>query len=192
MPLVMRLLNGLPGALGFVLRQKVYPKFFASCGRGVVFGRHLTLKDPSRIWLGQNVVLSDYATLAVDEPAGSVVIGDGAFIGIATTIRARAAEVLVDEGANLGSECHVTPCSAARIGRHVLFAAFCKVGLNEDDAAPMTEVGDGCWLGVRVRVRSGAKIGPDSIVGAHAEVSEDLPGKVIAIGVPARVLRNRS
>jgi acetyltransferase-like isoleucine patch superfamily enzyme len=37
-----------------------------------------------------------------------------------------------------------------------------------------------------------ADVGPDSVVGAGAVVTRPLPARVIAAGIPARVLRHRS
>jgi hypothetical protein len=49
----------LSGALGLGLRKLAYPGLFAECGRAVVFGRDLTLRNTRRISLGDRVVLDD-------------------------------------------------------------------------------------------------------------------------------------
>ena len=50
-------------------------------------------------------------------------------------------------------------------------------------------VGDNVWLGAGVIVCPGVTIGDDTVVGAGAVVTRDLPAGVVAMGVPARVLR---
>ena len=55
-------------------------------------------------------------------------------------------------------------------------------------AEPIT-VGDNAWLGGGVIVCPGVTIGADTVVGAGAVVTRDLPAGVLAAGVPARVLR---
>ena len=50
-------------------------------------------------------------------------------------------------------------------------------------------IGDNVWLGVGVIVCPGVTIGDDTVVGAGAVVTRDLPAGVVAGGVPARVLR---
>jgi maltose O-acetyltransferase len=45
------------------------------------------------------------------------------------------------------------------------------------------------WLGGGVVVCPGVTIGDDTVVGAGAVVTRDLPPGVVAAGVPARVLR---
>jgi maltose O-acetyltransferase len=50
-------------------------------------------------------------------------------------------------------------------------------------------IGDNVWLGGGVIVCPGVTIGDDTVVGAGAVVTRDLPGGVVAVGNPARVLR---
>ena len=50
-------------------------------------------------------------------------------------------------------------------------------------------VGDNVWLGGGVILCPGVTIGDDTVVGAGAVVTRDLPAGVLAGGVPARVLR---
>ena len=53
---------------------------------------------------------------------------------------------------------------------------------------PIT-IGDNVWLGGGVIVCPGVSIGDDTVVGAGAVVTRDLPAGVVAVGNPARVLR---
>jgi maltose O-acetyltransferase len=50
-------------------------------------------------------------------------------------------------------------------------------------------LGDNVWLGGGVIVCPGVTIGADTVVGAGAVVTRDLPAGVVAAGVPARVVR---
>ena len=57
-----------------------------------------------------------------------------------------------------------------------------------ESAAPIT-LGDNVWLGGSVVVCPGVTIGENSIVGAGAVVTRDVPANSIAVGNPARVIR---
>lgn len=50
-------------------------------------------------------------------------------------------------------------------------------------------IGSNCWLGTGVVVMPGVTIGDNTIVGAGAVVTKDLPANVVAVGNPARILR---
>ncbi|WP_280240436.1 sugar O-acetyltransferase [Nocardia abscessus] len=57
-----------------------------------------------------------------------------------------------------------------------------------ESAAPIT-IADNVWLGSGVIVLPGVTIGENTVVGAGAVVSSDLPADVVAVGTPARVIR---
>lgn len=66
-----------------------------------------------------------------------------------------------------------------------------EAGLRRDkweNAAPIT-IGDNVWLGGGVIVCPGVSIGADTVVGAGSVVTRDLPAGVLAVGNPARVVR---
>jgi len=54
--------------------------------------------------------------------------------------------------------------------------------------SPIT-IGDNVWLGGGVIVCPGVTIGDNTVVGAGAVVTKDLPANVVAVGNPARVIR---
>lgn len=58
-----------------------------------------------------------------------------------------------------------------------------------ESAEPIT-IGDNVWLGGGVIVCPGVTIGDNTVVGAGAVVTKDLPADVVAVGNPARVVRD--
>ena len=60
--------------------------------------------------------------------------------------------------------------------------------LGWESAEPIA-IGDNVWLGSAAVVCPGVTIGDDTVVGAGAVVTHDLPAGVVALGVPARVVR---
>lgn len=57
------------------------------------------------------------------------------------------------------------------------------------EAARPIVIGDNVWLGGGVIVCPGVTIGDNTVVGAGAVVVKDLPANVVAVGNPARVVR---
>lgn len=58
------------------------------------------------------------------------------------------------------------------------------------EAAEPIVIADNVWLGGGVIVCPGVSIGENTVVGAGAVVTRDLPPNVVAVGNPARVLRS--
>ena len=52
-------------------------------------------------------------------------------------------------------------------------------------------IGPDCWLGVKTSVLRGTRIGRGCVLGAHAVARGDIPDYAIAVGTPARVVRDR-
>jgi maltose O-acetyltransferase len=53
-------------------------------------------------------------------------------------------------------------------------------------------LGDDVWLGAHAVIMPGVTIGRGAVVGSNAVVTKDVPEGVVAAGVPARVLRERT
>lgn len=50
---------------------------------------------------------------------------------------------------------------------------------------------DGAWIGARVTILPGVRIGRSAVVGAGSVVTRDVPADSVAVGNPARVVRSR-
>jgi acetyltransferase-like isoleucine patch superfamily enzyme len=63
--------------------------------------------------------------------------------------------------------------------------------LQQGRTARGIDVGAGVWLGTHVVVTDGSRVGRDAIIGAGAVVVGEIPEFAIAVGTPAKVLRDR-
>jgi acetyltransferase-like isoleucine patch superfamily enzyme len=52
-------------------------------------------------------------------------------------------------------------------------------------------IGPDVWMGTKVTVLRGITVGQGSVIAANAVVNKDIPPYGVAVGVPARVIRNR-
>lgn len=101
---------------------------------------------------------------------------------------------------------HIGAIKSVRIGRGCLFASHVYITDHDHDfsnpmepvisnnraVASPVEIGDYVWLGERVMVLKGVKIGERSVIGAGSIVTRDVPRFSIAVGSPARVVRQWS
>jgi acetyltransferase-like isoleucine patch superfamily enzyme len=201
----MILASWVPGALGLVLRSKLYPLILGSVGRNVVFGVNVTLRHPHKIHIGDNVVIDDLCCLdAKGSDNKGITIGNGVFVGRNTILSCKNGDIVIDDRANIGFNCEIFSAARVRVGQDVLIAAYTYlVGgdhlydrtdipvLRQGRTANGIEVGDGTWLGTHVVVTDGSTIGRDAIIGAGAVVVGEIPEFSIATGIPAKVTRDR-
>ena len=59
------------------------------------------------------------------------------------------------------------------------------------EAIPVV-IEDDVWVGARVIVLPGIRIGKGSVIGAGAIVTKDVPPFSICVGNPARIIRSRN
>jgi acetyltransferase-like isoleucine patch superfamily enzyme len=203
--LVVTLTSWVPGALGLVLRRLAYPRVLGSCGRNVTFGQGVVLRHPAKVHVGDDVVVDDLVVLDAKGTANrGIRIGRGVFLGRGTILSCKDGDIELGDDVNIGFHSEVFSGSSVTVGRYGLFAAYTYLvgGGHEFDRAdrPVIEqerrsrgiaLDENVWLGTGAKVLDGVRIGRDVVVGAGAVVTEDLPDGVVAVGVPARVVRRR-
>lgn len=86
----------------------------------------------------------------------------------------------------IGASCQLATCVQLLTATHPIDPEPRRLGW--ESAAPIT-IGDNVWLGGGAIVLPGVTIGENTVVGAGSVVTRDLPAGVIAVGSPARVVR---
>ena len=203
--LIVTLSAWLPGALGLLLRSKLYPLLLGRVGRNVTFGVNVVLRHPHKIRIGDDVVIDDGCCLDAKGTANEgITIGDGVFVGRNTILSCKNGDIIIDDHANIGFNCEIFSGSRVRLGRYALVAAYTYlVGgdhlfdrtdipvLRQGRAARGIEVDDNVWLGAHVVITDGSRVGRDAIIGAGAVVIGEIAPFHIAAGIPAKSIRDR-
>ena len=204
--MVQLLSQHVPGALGLVFRKALYPSLLGACGSNVVFGQNVTIRHPQKVRIGSNVVVDDNCLIdAKGDSNAGITIGSGVFIGRNSILSCKNGDIAIADGANIGFNCEVFSASRVAIGRDTLLAAYCYViGGDHDFSDPSAAVlaqsrrsagvtiGAGAWLGAGAKILDGVTIGDRAIVGAGAVVREPVGDGAIAVGIPARIVGQRS
>ena len=203
--LIMLCSSWVPGALGLWLRAKLYPRLLGRCGRNVVFGMNVTLRHPHKIEIEANSVIDDNCLL--DAKGGhnaGIRLGRGVFLGRNSILSCKNGDIILGNDVNIGFNCEVFSGSRVTLGNDTLVAAYCYfIGGDHDPQdveASVTRqaarsqgiaVGEKCWFGAGVKVLDGIKIGHNCILGAGAVVTKSIPDYAVAVGVPAKPIRDR-
>ncbi|WP_425102230.1 acyltransferase [Tropicibacter sp. S64] len=89
------------------------------------------------------------------------------------------------------------------IGDDVLFGPEVMItaaGYRYNDGQPVSDqasdeadvvIGNDVWLGTRVTLLPGTRIGDGAIIGAHSVVRGEIPAMAVAVGSPAKVVGQR-
>lgn len=92
----------------------------------------------------------------------------------------------------------ITAYQQVKIGRHCLLGHHLRIvdrnehGIKQRDMAPPAApviIEDHVWIGAHTIILPGVCIGHNSAIGAGSVVTRDIPANCLAVGNPARVLR---
>lgn len=205
--LVITLFSSIPGAMGFLLRKIFFPKLFKKTGKGVIFGKNMTIRHPKKIEIGNNVVFDDNTVVdAKGEQNRGISIGNNVLIGRNTIVSCKGGDITIDDYSNIGPNNTLISESTLNIGKYVFTAgqSYIIAGGNhsfEDRETPIwfqpsvskggVNIEDDIWIGASSTILDGVTIKKGSIVGAGSLVIKNIPSYSIAVGNPAKVIKKR-
>ena len=107
--------------------------------------------------------------------------------------------VVIEEGTMIMPGTIIT--TNVHIGKHCLINSGCRIGHDTVigdycSCMPSTAIAgdvllsEGCYLGINSCIINGMRIGAWSIIGAGAVVVIDIPPKVVAVGIPAKPIKD--
>jgi acetyltransferase-like isoleucine patch superfamily enzyme len=200
------LFGPMPGGLGFLLRKKFYPRMFKAVGRGVIIGRNVVIRHPNNIVLGDFVTIDDNCIID-GRGAGEegIIFDDNVLINRNCMILAKTGPIHLGKRTSFGANSVIVSMSGVKVGEAVLTAGNCYISAGlykfDDLEAPVMDqtvyskgpvvIGKNSWFGTGVIILDGVTIGEGVVVGAASMVNKDLPDFVIAVGIPAKVVRER-
>jgi len=125
-------------------------------------------------------------------------IDDTALIGPGVSIRTPA-RVSIGAGSKLGGRGFIEGWGDVTIGRHVLMnnaELFTSQHYIDDPGLKgerrFISIGDYAWLPHKIIILPGVSIGSHAVVGTGSVVSRDVPDYSVAVGNPARVVKERA
>jgi len=196
-----------PGAIGYLLRSKLWRGLIGRCGTGVKFGVNVAIRHPGKIWMGNQTAIDDNVLLcargATDK--GSFTIGDDVLLARGSVIQVKFGQLSIGDHVVIGMHSHLIASGSIRIGSNVMTGPMCYIGGSRHgisrNGIPMidqdtttrgpTIIEDDVWLGSSVSVLDGVHIGKGAVVGTGAVVTKDVPPYAIVGGVPAKVIEYR-
>ena len=169
-------------------------KILKECGTEFEIGDTATFVGAHNIKIGCNFSGGQFLKLQTWEYYNGIKVSDSPMLEIGDNVS------IMDNG-------HISCMKKVTIGNGCLFGDNVFITDNfhggqqkEELLMPPLErnlvckgkinIGKNVWLGRNVCVMPGVTIGEGSIVGANAVVTKDIPEYSVAVGVPARVVKN--
>jgi acetyltransferase-like isoleucine patch superfamily enzyme len=200
------LLGWIPSIAGIGLRGIAYKLFLSAEGLPAIED-HVRLSRVEDIWFGRSVFIDHGCYLHGGPgglrigsrswimsgcrlqvfnnrniPHGGIRIGERAFIGEETIMRGQG-------GIEIGDDVLLAPRVQLLAVDHV-FTDGTRPIMQQGITARGIKVEDGCWIGAGAIVLDGVTIGQGSCIGAGAVVTASVPPHSLALGVPARIVRD--
>lgn len=143
----------------------------------------------------------------------NVSIGNKVSIGSGTTLTSwkltpnhNGGQIIIEDNVSIGEDAHITATTLIHIGKNVLTGKKVLITDNAHgastaallDIAPVKRplyskggvyIEDNVWIGEKVSIMPGVRIGKGSIIAANSVVTKDIPPYCVAAGIPAKVIK---
>ena len=169
----------------FIRLRSIFLVFWYAFYYGVSFGKNVRIYSKikiygfGKIYIGDNVVFGSKSVLGTTNKLATIKIGNNSFINGTVICAAKDVEI--------GKNCILSDCEIMDTSSHGI-AASKRNDSKAVKIVPIT-IQDNCWIGSKVIVLPGVRIGENSIIGVNSVVSKNIPSNVFAAGVPAVVIK---
>lgn len=176
------------------LRKAIGPRNIASCARCALIklryrnlhcgwffierGADVAIGRSAAVTIGRDVRISRDFTCRV---RGRLRIGSGVFFN-------RSCMLVALESVEIGENCLFGEMVSIHDENHVSGHDLEPIARRGLHTAPVV-IGNSVWVGAKATILAGVTIGDNSVIGAGAVVTRDVPPGVVAGGIPARVIR---
>lgn len=196
------LFGSIPGAPGLFLRKFFYPKLFDNIKKGVLFGKNVTIRHPSKIRVDNNVIFDDNCLICA-RGAGEegVRIEENVIINRGAVIQAKIGPIHIGGNTSIGSNAYLSSQGGIFIGRNVRIAGGCYISggasklvgdkhiVEERYTKGPIRIDDNVHLGMGAIVLDNVHIQEGAIVGPGSVVLTNVPEYAVVMGNPAKIWR---
>ena len=199
------MLSGLSTPWSSLARGIIYRKLMGHMGENCIIEKNARFYIPERIFLGNRVFIAENTRIDPESFRGEIRLENDANISRGCILRAGyrldgPCKIHLHEGVYVGDRSFLYGVGGIEIGRFSTLAY--NVGLisgnhsYNDPSIPIRfqtpklakiEIGKNVWLGARVIVLAGVKIGNGSVIMAGSVVTKDVPPHSLVAGIPAKV-----
>lgn len=179
-----------------VIINKIFTSYvssdFKKLGKGCTIDCTVYLLGAKNIEIGDNVTICKNVDLTAWTSQNGesflpfIRIGNNVSIGKNAHITA-INEILIDDNVLLGKFVTITDNSHGDTEFSSLNLAPVKRSLK---SSGKVKIGRNVWIGDKVTILPDVTIGENTVIGANSVVVKDIPANCVAVGIPAKVIKN--
>lgn len=172
------------------------------------FGRKVQLFNKRNIYFGNNVVLGDFVKLS-GLGEGKLQLGNNVNIGsfsqviISSSFNNIGKYIEIGDNVGIGEYAYIGGGGGTKIGANTIVGQYLSIHpenhnyLNSEMlireqgvSRKGIDIGENCWIGSKVTVLDGVKIGNNSVIAAGSVVTKSFPSNSMIGGVPAKLIKS--
>jgi acetyltransferase-like isoleucine patch superfamily enzyme len=156
----------------------------------------VTIVTRGRVTFGPGAIVLRPELIQV-APGSRLVLEAGAVLNVGARVVVRDGELRIGERAYVGPHATIVAYTDVSIGARTLIGE--RVSIHSEDHGPAGDrdafkvapivIGEDVWLCAGTVVAKGSAIGAGTTIGANSFVRGEIPAGVLAVGAPARVVR---
>lgn len=170
--------------------------------RSIILGRSSCYIN-SGSTIGRSCILDGVGNEGLFIGHGSSV-GDNCILKVSGTIKSLGSFIRIGSGVGLGEFAHLGGAGGLTIGNNTIIGPYFSCHPENHNFMDKNElikdqgvkrlginIGNDCWIGAKVTILDGAKIGNGCIIAAGAVVIGNFPDNSVIGGIPAKVIKGR-
>ena len=185
-------------------------KFYLKKSKGFIFGgKNVKIQYGFLIKAGRNLILEDNVILDALSCNG-ILFGDNVTIAKNTILQCtgviaqKGVGIIIGNNSAIGAQSYLGGQGGIEIGDDVIMGPGVKIFSENhnysDDSVEIrrqgvTRIGvkikNNCWIGAGAIILDGVEIGEGCVIAAGSVVTKSIPPNLIAVGIPAKIIKSR-
>jgi|WetSurMetagenome_2_1015567.scaffolds.fasta_scaffold04467_1 acetyltransferase-like isoleucine patch superfamily enzyme len=167
------------------------------------FFSNVYIKNSNNIFLGEKAKILRGCSLIATR--GTIHIGDKVHLNRMVSIHAAGKEIILESGVEVNEGSLLMSGGKIEIKKNTIIGPGVKLIAYQHTFSDITIpikhqplidgdifIDENSWIGANAVIMSNVRIGRNVVIGAGAIVNKDIPDYSVAVGCPARVIRNLS